>query len=303
MKSRRALVLDNKQQRITHEQRQNKGDNYSKKFIVSDFKLQARQSKDGELLIKMTGLEFDDTYETPYFKERVAPTAFNDTIRDVANGEHTTFILNSHDTGDLLASTDIRKGEGSVILYTNDKGLYADISLAQTQLGRDIYRLTNLGVLNGASIGFISEEERVLTPPDDSSDPRMTYIQEKVKLIEISFTSFPAYESSDVEIAENINKKERDEHTGDEEVEQEDEVVEDIEPIIDDGLEDAPSDKSLEDWGISVDDIITDDLKDKILQNVKDTIVSELSPEQTDEEETDVSEEVTDYLLTNLQDL
>lgn len=123
------------------------------------------------------------------FREVIAPGAFARTIR---NG-HTIHALHSHDFADLLGST----RSGALKLSEDSRGLYFELELADTSLGRDVYALVKRGDMNSMSFlfnvnGAAGERWREL------SDGTIERTLIDVNLFEISTVASPAYPAASV---------------------------------------------------------------------------------------------------------
>jgi phage prohead protease, HK97 family len=85
-------------------------------------------------------------------------------------------------------------------LRFDETGLFFEAELPNTQHARDIYNLTESGLLDGMSFGFRTKDS-----VDESTMTRtITHIDE---LLEITITPFPAYKEASV-IAQSSRKRE-----------------------------------------------------------------------------------------------
>lgn len=122
-----------------------------------------------------------------WFRERIAPGAFTETLRtaDVR-------ALIDHDTGRVIG----RSGAGTLRLVEDDKGLSVEIDLPDTTEGRDLAVLLERGDISGMSFGFSVPVNGDSWSIVDGVDVRTI---NKVELYEVSAVAFPAY--ADTEIA------------------------------------------------------------------------------------------------------
>lgn len=119
------------------------------------------------------------------FYEYITPTAFNKTIADGADVK----ALWDHDSSKLLG----RVKNGSLVLRSEEAGLYCEAILPDTSYARDAYSLIKDGYVQTMSFGFIPIQERV----EIEGGKEVRYLTE-TKLIEVSFgVPFPAYEATD----------------------------------------------------------------------------------------------------------
>lgn len=101
-----------------------------------------------------------------------------------------THLYYQHNSAQILANTK----SGTMNLSVTDKGLYFRANMADTQLGKDTYKLIKRGDLSAMSFGFKVGKDswNVMTTPE-------TRTVEKISnLSEISIVSRPAYEQSSV---------------------------------------------------------------------------------------------------------
>jgi HK97 family phage prohead protease len=100
--------------------------------------------------------------------------------------------LYNHEPGAVLGRTPT-----TLQLRTEDRGLTFTITPPDTQTGRDTLTLVSRGDLKGASFGF-------RTIADAWSREGDTTIREllDIEIAEISLTAFPAYQQTDVAIAQ-----------------------------------------------------------------------------------------------------
>lgn len=115
------------------------------------------------------------------FREKILPGAFSDSLknRDVMG-------LYSHDRSSILART----RNGSLLLRENSRGLFFELRLPNTQLGRDVEALVDRGDITQMSFGF-----SVPARGDDWVYERGQTIRtlRTVTLFEVSLVAEPAY--------------------------------------------------------------------------------------------------------------
>lgn len=115
------------------------------------------------------------------FREKILPGAFSDSLknRDVMG-------LYSHDRSSILART----RNGSLLLRENSHGLFFELRLPNTQLGRDVEALVDRGDITQMSFGF-----SVPARGDDWVYERGQTIRtlRTVTLFEVSLVAEPAY--------------------------------------------------------------------------------------------------------------
>ena len=117
--------------------------------------------------------------------EIVAPGAFSDTL-----GEDIRALTN-HDTTLVLG----RNKAGTLTLREDSHGLWGSTRINQADAdAMNLYNRVKRGDVDQCSFGFIilSEERRVLEKGD------VQYVILKVRLLEVSVVTFPAYEDTSV---------------------------------------------------------------------------------------------------------
>ena len=146
--------------------------------------VELKQGEDGKQ--RLIGLiPYNKRSEYLGFYEYITPTAFNKTLSDGADVK----ALWDHDSSKVLG----RVKNNSLLLRSQEDGLYCEAILPDTSYARDAYNLIKDGYVQTLSFGFTPIQERVEI--EDGNEVR--YLTE-TKLSEISFgVPFPAYESTD----------------------------------------------------------------------------------------------------------
>ena len=123
------------------------------------------------------------------FRERVAPGAF----RRALSSDQPVFAVHHHNMADLLGST----GSQTLMLMEDSQGLYFELNLPETSLGRDVHELVRRGDLAKMSFSF-----RVNGTGGESwretAKGQIERTLTDVKLLEISTVASPAYKSTRV---------------------------------------------------------------------------------------------------------
>lgn len=124
------------------------------------------------------------------FSEMIAPGAFSDTLEDDIRA------LWNHDTQYLLGRTT----NETLTLSEDERGLKVSIELPQTSYADDVLSLVQRGDLNQMSFGFFVEKDTWTT---DDKDQHLRTI-EKVRLLEVSPVTFPAYPQTSIEARQHV---------------------------------------------------------------------------------------------------
>ena len=118
-------------------------------------------------------------------KERIAPGAFTESIKvdDVR-------ALWNHNPENVLARTK----SGTLKLNEDDVGLAFEMDVAETQAGNDLLVSLRRGDVDEMSFGFITLEDEWTQEPEQLAIRTL----KKVRLMDVSPVTFPAYPDTDV---------------------------------------------------------------------------------------------------------
>ncbi len=118
------------------------------------------------------------------FKEIISERALDGV--DLSN----VHLYYQHNDDNMLANTK----SGTMSLENTNKGLYFRANMADTTLGKDVYKLIKRGDLSAMSFGFQIASDSW----DMSQVPEVRTVNKIDKLLELSVVSNPAYETSSV---------------------------------------------------------------------------------------------------------
>lgn len=129
-------------------------------------------------------------FNSPYvlaegLTETIAPGAFSETLGGDIRA------LTNHDTTLVLG----RCKAGTLSLREDSRGLWGSVRInREDQDAMNLYRRVQRGDVDQCSFGFyILDEERIVR-----EDGTVEYIIKKVRLLEVSVVTFPAYEETSV---------------------------------------------------------------------------------------------------------
>lgn len=132
----------------------------------------------------------------------IAPGAFTRTLKEARSSGNWPAMLLQH--GSFLGGDDNMPVGVWTEMREDDKGLWVEGQLADTQRGRDAYALLKMSprpAINGMSIGFRATEWTMRTKPDE---PRRTL--KAVDLFEVSLVTFPANSKARVESVKSADE-------------------------------------------------------------------------------------------------
>jgi len=153
-----------------------------------------QSTKAKNLVIRGYAIVFNDPveiYDAYYGKFTETITRDSLTTTDLSK----VYLLWNHDTSLVLGRSDV-----NLRLEVDDKGLFYEAVLPNTQSARDAYNLLEAGIVDGMSMGFHSEDFI-----DRSTGNRI--IKTINDLYEISIVPFPAYEDTVAMVKREIEKQ------------------------------------------------------------------------------------------------
>lgn len=159
-------------------------------FTVRD--VEARQADDGTMRLSGYAAVFNDSSVPLPFKESIAPGAFRKTLSETPDVR----LLVNH-SGLPLARTK----NGTLNLTEDDRGLYFNAELADTQEARDIHTLIARGDVDQMSFAF-----RVIRQKWSEDRSRRVLTEVSLSDGDVSVVTYPAYPTTSVEAREELRK-------------------------------------------------------------------------------------------------
>lgn len=153
-------------------------------FHVDNFCIETRE--DGKKRIVGHAAVFNKVDGPSWFRERIAPGAFKDSI-----GQDDVRALFNHDPNLVLG----RNKAGTLELKEDKEGLWMAIDPPETQFARDLLVSIDRGDVSQASFAFETIDDEFNT--EDGEEVRTLT---KVKLYDVSPVTFPFYEATDVSL-------------------------------------------------------------------------------------------------------
>jgi len=157
-----------------------------RRTLHSEFRVEQRE--DGKKLIRGHAAVFNSETDLGWFRERIAPGAFTESI-----GKDDVRALFNHDENFILG----RNKAGTLTMREDEQGLYVEIDPPDTQVARDLVTSIERGDISQMSFGFQTIKDSWETEENAAKDLRTL---EKVKLWDVSPVTFPAYQETDVAV-------------------------------------------------------------------------------------------------------
>jgi len=157
-------------------------------FTVKD--VEARQTEDGTMRLRGYAAVFNDASVPLPFKETIAPGAFRKTLSETPDVR----LLINHE-GLPLARTK----NGTLTLTEDERGLFMDAVIADTNEGRDLYKLVERGDVDQMSFAF-----RVIRQKWNDDRSVRTLTEVSLADGDVSVVTYPAYPTTSVEAREAL---------------------------------------------------------------------------------------------------
>ena len=159
-------------------------------YTVQD--VEARQADDGTMRLSGYAAVFNDNSVPLPFVERIAPGAFRKTLSETPDVR----LLINHE-GLPLARTK----NGTLTLSEDERGLYMDAVIADTQEGRDLYTLVQRGDLDQMSFAF-----RVIRQKWNENRTERLLTELSLADGDVSVVTYPAYPTTSVEARKHLKQ-------------------------------------------------------------------------------------------------
>lgn len=129
------------------------------------------------------------------FNERIEPGAFADVLGDDIRG------LFNHNPDHLLGRTEA----GTLELKEDDTGLWMQLELPDTPIGRQVATSVKRGDITGQSFSFMVAEQS-WHENDNEDEPDLRVIHKYSRVDDVGPVTFPAYEATDIDVAEREHR-------------------------------------------------------------------------------------------------
>lgn len=153
--------------------------------------LEIREGKGGPVLTGYAAVFNEKSLDLGGFREVVQPGAFAESLK---RGDDVVALV-QHDSGAILG----RRSRGTLVIEEDSKGLRYDVTLPDTQVGRDIAVNVGRGDINGSSFAFRTVKDRWAR--DKAAGDSIVRFLEQVDLFDVGPVTYPAYPSTNDQVA------------------------------------------------------------------------------------------------------
>ncbi len=142
---------------------------------------EVRAAGDDSLVIEGYAANFEQVTDLGYFKEQIARGAFDEVMEDDVR------LLLNHDGAPMA-----RTKNGTLELSIDESGLKYRAALADTQDGRDLYKLIKRGDISQSSFAFTIQDQ------EWNESRTMRTVTKMARLLDVSPVTYPAYPTTTV---------------------------------------------------------------------------------------------------------
>lgn len=167
--------MENKKDDRLNELRKQYGDNVELRTS------EVRAAGDDALVIEGYAANFEQVTDLGYFKEQIARGAFDEVMEDDVR------LLLNHDGAPMA-----RTKNGTLELSVDESGLKYRAALADTQDGRDLYKLIKRGDISQSSFAFTIQDQ------EWNESRTMRTVTKMARLLDVSPVTYPAYPTTTV---------------------------------------------------------------------------------------------------------
>ena len=158
----------------------------TKEIRTFPFEFRVEKREDDSRKIVGHAAVFNRVDGPEWFRERIEPGAFADSIK-----EDDVRALFNHDANFVLG----RNKAGTLELKEDETGLLMEIDPPDTQVARDLLTSIERGDIDQASFAF-----QTIDASWDTEDGEEVRTLKKVRLFDVSPVTFPFYEATDVSL-------------------------------------------------------------------------------------------------------
>ena len=180
------------------QEKKNMDANNLEKRIYNCKELRYHEDEHGKKKVRGYAAVFNELSEDlGNFREKINPDAFNNVL------DNDVVALLNHDMDNLFGRT----SNGTVKLSVDERGLFTEIDMPNTQLAKDTIELMERGDISQMSFGFYVGQDSW----NKSDAGNIRTIEEISRLVDISLVTIPAYPQTSASVRsllDNIDKEE-----------------------------------------------------------------------------------------------
>jgi len=180
------------------QEKKNMDANNLEKRIFNCKELRYHEDEHGKKKVRGYAAVFNELSEDlGNFREKINPDAFNNVL------DNDVVALLNHDMDNLFGRT----SNGTVKLSVDERGLFTEIDMPNTQLAKDTIELMERGDISQMSFGFYVGQDSW----NKSDAGNIRTIEEISRLVDISLVTIPAYPQTSASVRsllDNIDKEE-----------------------------------------------------------------------------------------------
>lgn len=180
------------------QEKKNMDANNLEKRIFNCKELRYHEDEHGKKKVRGYAAVFNELSEDlGNFREKINPDAFNNVL------DNDVVALLNHDMDNLFGRT----SNGTVKLSVDERGLFTEIDMPNTQLAKDTIELMERGDISQMSFGFYVGQDSW----NKSDAGNIRTIEEISRLVDISLVTIPAYPQTSASVRSLVNNIEKEE--------------------------------------------------------------------------------------------
>ena len=184
------------------QEKKNMDANNLEKRIFNCKELRYHEDEHGKKKVRGYAAVFNELSEDlGNFREKINPDAFNNVL------DNDVVALLNHDMDNLFGRT----SNGTVKLSVDERGLYTEIDMPNTQLAKDTIELMERGDISQMSFGFYVGQDSW----NKSDAGNIRTIEEISRLVDISLVTIPAYPQTSASVRSLVNNIEKEQERKD----------------------------------------------------------------------------------------
>jgi HK97 family phage prohead protease len=193
---------ERKRNEINEQEKKNMDANNLEKRVFDCKELRYHEDEHGKKKVRGYAAVFNELSEDlGNFREKINPDAFNSVL------DNDVVALLNHDMDNLFGRT----SNGTVKLSVDERGLFTEIDMPNTQLAKDTIELMERGDISQMSFGFYVGQDSW----NKSDAGNIRTIEEISRLVDISLVTIPAYPQTSASVRSLLNNIDKEEERKD----------------------------------------------------------------------------------------